>query len=56
MSQVETLVTPDMEEQEGVWGNERTSYPISESDIRKWVIAVYLGETPPRIYWDAEYA
>lgn len=56
MSQVETLVTPDMEEQKGVWGNERTSYPISESDIRKWAIAVYWGETPPRIYWDAEYA
>ena len=56
MAQVDTLVTPEMEQQKGVWGNERTSYPISESDIRKWAIAVYWGETPPRVYWDAEYA
>jgi hypothetical protein len=56
VSQIETLVTPDMEERKGVWGEERTSYPISESDIRKWAIAVYWGETPPRIYWDEEYA
>lgn len=55
-AEVETLVTPDMEERKGVWGNERTSYPISESDIRKWAIAVYWGETPPRIFWDEDYA
>jgi hypothetical protein len=29
---------------------------ISESDIRKWAIAVYWPETPPRQFWDAEYA
>lgn len=56
MTQAETLVTPDMEQQKGVWGEERTSYPISESDIRKWAIGVYWGETPPRIFWDPEYA
>lgn len=56
MTEVETLVTPDMEERKGVWGGERVSYPISESDIRKWAISVYWGETPPRIFWDAEYA
>src|SRR5580698_7637619 len=56
MSLVETLVTPEMVEQKGVWLDEETSYPISESDIRKWAIAVYWGETPPRIFWDAEYA
>jgi hypothetical protein len=55
-AEVETLVTPEMEERKGVWGNERVSYPVSESDIRKWAIAVYWGETPPRLYWDAEYA
>lgn len=56
MTDVETLVTPEMEKQKGVWGEERTSYPVSESDIRKWAIAVYWGETPPRIYWDEGYA
>lgn len=32
------------------------SPPISESDIRKWAIAVYWPETPPRLFWDAAYA
>ena len=56
MPEVETLVTPEMEQSKGVWVNERVSYPVSESDIRKWAIAVYWGETPPRLFWDAEYA
>jgi hypothetical protein len=51
-----TLVSPDMHERKGVWGGERKSYPISESDIRKWVIATYWPETPPKIYWDADHA
>jgi hypothetical protein len=45
-----------MEERKSVWTNERTSPPISESDIRKWAIAVYWPETPPKLYWDEEYA
>jgi hypothetical protein len=45
-----------MEQRKGVWSEERISYPISESDIRKWAIAIYWGETPPSIFWDAEYA
>ena len=32
------------------------SPPISENDIRKWAIAVYWPETPPKLYWDADYA
>jgi hypothetical protein len=56
MPETETLVTPEMAETKGVWGSERVSYPISESDIRKWAIAVYWGEAPPRLYWDADYA
>ena len=55
-AEVETLVTAEMQERKGVWGGERVSYPVSESDIRKWAIAVYWGETPPRLYWDEEYA
>ncbi|ADP83978.1 MaoC family dehydratase N-terminal domain-containing protein [Pseudofrankia inefficax] len=56
MGQLETLVTPELEAQKGVWTDEATSYPVAASDIRKWAIAVYWGETPPRIYWDEAYA
>ena len=52
----ETLVTADMIERKGVWGEPRVSPPVSESDIRKWAIAVYWPETPPAIFWDAAYA
>ena len=51
-----TLVTPDMIERKGVWGSPRISPPVSESDIRKWAIAVYWPETPPPLFWDAAYA
>ena len=52
----DTLVTPDMEARKGVWGGERVSPPISESDIRKWAIATYWPDKPPAIYWDVDYA
>jgi hypothetical protein len=32
------------------------SFPVSESDIRKWAIAVYYPEEPPARFWDAEVA
>jgi hypothetical protein len=32
------------------------SYPVSESDIRRWAVAVYHPEPPPRLFWDAAYA
>ncbi len=34
----------------------RRSFPISASDIRKWAIAVYYPEDPPRLFWDEDYA
>ncbi len=34
----------------------RRSFPIASSDIRKWAIAVYYPEDPPRLFWDEEYA
>jgi len=55
-AQQDTLVTQDMIDRKGVWGNERVSPPISVSDIRKWAIATYWPEKPPAIYWDEEYA
>ncbi|MGH3250161.1 MAG: FAS1-like dehydratase domain-containing protein [Trebonia sp.] len=34
----------------------RVSFPVAESDIRRWAIAVYYPEPPPRQFWDAAYA
>lgn len=51
-----TLVTQEMIDSKGKFGDEQVSPPISLSDIRKWAIAVYWPETPPRIYWDDRYA
>jgi len=34
----------------------RDSFPIDASDIRRWAIAVYYPEPPPRLFWDAAYA
>ena len=33
-----------------------TSFPITNSDIRRWAIAVYYPEPAPPLFWDAEYA
>jgi len=55
-SKVETLVTQDMENRKGVWGDEKVAPPVSESDIRKWAIASYWPDKPPRIFWDADYS
>ncbi|MFN0026758.1 MAG: MaoC family dehydratase N-terminal domain-containing protein [Acidimicrobiales bacterium] len=51
-----TLVLPEMIDLRGVWGPVRVSPPVTASDIRKWAIAVYWPETPPRIHWDQDYA
>ncbi len=51
-----TYVTDTMHQMKGVWTDERTAPPISTSDIRKWAIATYWPEQPPRIYWDESYA
>lgn len=32
------------------------SFPVSESDIRRWAIAVYYPDPAPREFWDAEAA
>jgi len=36
--------------------SEATSPPVADSDVRKWAMAVYWPEKPPRQYWDREYA
>jgi len=47
------LVTDGMRRMRGVWddwGN--WSAPIRDSDVRRWAIAVYWPELPPRRFWD----
>ena len=51
-----TYVTDEMREAKGVWGFSHSSYPITDTDIRRWAMATYYPERPPSIYWDNEYA
>jgi hypothetical protein len=56
MERKKTLVTEDMHARKGVWTEPVTAPPIAASDIRKWAIAVYWPEKPPRLFWDEQYA
>lgn len=38
------------------YGTPRRSVPIALSDIRKWALAIYYPEVPPRLFWDEEHA
>ena len=49
------LVTAAMNGAIGAEISRRVSFPISESDIRKWAIAVYYPHHPPARYWDSAY-
>lgn len=54
---VETIITQRLIDAKGVWSEfGRPSFPITTSDIRRWALAVYYPEQPPRLYWDEEYA
>jgi hypothetical protein len=47
------LVTDGMRRVLGIWDEwSRWSDPICDSDIRRWAVAVYWPESPPRRYWD----
>jgi hypothetical protein len=53
----ESWISDDMRALVGrKFGSRRASVPISLSDIRKWAIAIYYPEVPPRLFWDEEYA
>lgn len=52
----DTWITPEMAALEGTELGTQTSLPIGANDIRRWAIAVYYPATPPRHYWDDEYA
>jgi N-terminal half of MaoC dehydratase len=50
-------ISEEMRESVGrVYGTPSVSVPISLSDIRKWALAIYYPESPPRLFWDEEYA
>lgn len=51
-----TLISDEMRDAVGTEMDRSVSFAISESDIRKWALAVYYPEPPPQLFWDAEYA
>lgn len=52
----ESWVTQDMQRIVGAVMRESISHPVAVSDIRKWAIAVYYPEDPPRLFWDEAFA
>ena len=52
----ETHISQEMRDAIGSIERQSVSFPLAESDIRKWAMAVYYPEPPPRLFWDAEYA
>lgn len=51
-----TIVSDAMRGAVGRPFDDRQSYPVAAADIRRWAIAVYFPEPPPRLYWDEVYA
>ena len=49
-------ITPQMLDLVGLELRSSTSFPVTDSDIRRWAIAVYYPEPAPRLFWDAVYA
>jgi hypothetical protein len=53
---VKTAISPHMRKAVGSELSRMVSYPVSESDIRKWAAAVYYPEEPPARFWDEQAA
>jgi hypothetical protein len=51
-----TYISAAMRDAIGQPYGEMTSFPIAASDIRRWALAIYYPEEPPRLYWDEHYA
>jgi hypothetical protein len=47
-----TAIRPEMQAAVGSELSRSVSFPVSESDIRKWAMAVYYPEEPPARFWD----
>ena len=51
-----SLLTEEMRAAVGREYAHRVSFPVAASDIRKWALAIYYPELPPRLFWDEAYA
>jgi hypothetical protein len=51
-----SLISADMRAVIGRELSRSTSFPVSESDIRRWAVATYYPQKPPARYWDATAA
>ncbi|MGD9798499.1 MAG: MaoC family dehydratase N-terminal domain-containing protein [Acidimicrobiia bacterium] len=51
-----TYISDEMRALVGRETGRQTAPPIDRSDIRRWAMAVYHPETPPRLFWDEAYA
>jgi hypothetical protein len=51
-----TNISAAMQAAVGTVLGRRVSYPVAESDIRRWAIAVHYPQRPPRDYWDERHA
>jgi hypothetical protein len=49
-----SVISAAMREAIGRAIRRQVSFPVSESDIRRWAIAVYYPERAPRHFWDAD--
>lgn len=56
MSDRVSLVSDRMRAAVGSVVDWRTSYPVAESDIRRWAIAVYYPDPPPARFLEAQVA
>ena len=52
MSDPRSLLTDDMRAAVGQEFRRLTSYPISANEIRRWAMAIYWPDIPPRRHWD----
>src|SRR5438552_7002987 len=50
------LLTDEMRAAVGREFRWTTAFPIEKTDIRKWAIAIYYPEPPPRLFWDEAFA
>ena len=51
-----SYISDEMNAALGTRLSRKVSFPVSESDIRRWAIAVMWPEPPPPLLWDATYA
>ena len=51
-----TVISDDMRKAIGGELGRSVSFPITDSDIRRWAVAVYYPDDPPRLFWDAGHA